>query len=196
MNTLKFTDADLKANREGHLSDAQQKRLDADVDMIQRHSKYMLWGYGLMFGVIALIALINGVREASSANINQLISSSDATGFVVMIGLFVFMAAIMGGSYWWSMCGLTHSKIRIIEGTADVISTYTTVKGMRVPLNRLRIHRGWFSRFTFHFQDAESLRYFKNGRRYRVYYLPYAMPQALSAEEIEPEKAKRRPHET
>jgi hypothetical protein len=52
------------------------------------------------------------------------------------------------------------------------------------------VRRNWYSRVTFHFADAESLRHFKNGTRYRVYYLPYAMPQALSAEEIKPEKAK------
>ena len=190
MNTLNFNDADLKANREGRLSDAQQKRLDTDVAMIQRHSKYMFWGYGLMFAVITLIAVFNAAKDAA-ANPDQLISSSDATGFVVMGGLFVFMAAVMGGSYWWSMRSLNSGSISTVEGTAEIISTYTTVKGMRVPLNRLRLRRGWFSRFTFHFQDKESLRYFKNGTRYRVYYLPYAMPQALSAEEIEPEKAKR-----
>ena len=45
MNTLNFNDADLKANREGRLSDAQAKRLDTDVEIIQQKTRYTR-GYG------------------------------------------------------------------------------------------------------------------------------------------------------
>lgn len=190
MNTLNFNDADLKANREGRLSDAQQKRLDTDVEMIQRHSRYMLWFIGITVTLLAVGGMISEFRK-SGQDLNALFSPPQVTGVIVMIVMFGFLFLIAIGSYWWSMRGLTQGAIRTVEGTAEVISTFTTVRGMRVPLNRVRLRRSWYSRFTFHFQDKESLRYFKNGTRYRVYYLPYAMPQALSAEEIKPEKPKR-----
>jgi len=190
MNTLNFNDADLKANREGRLSDAQQKRLNVDLDMIHQHSKYMLWFMGAIFAVIFISGIINEIR-ATRRGLETVFQPDNLTGYVRIGATFLMLTGFVAVGYWWGMRGLTNGTIRTVEGTADIISTFITVKGRRVPLNRLRLRRSWYSRFTFHFDDSQSLRYFKNGRRYCVYYLPYAMPQALSAEEIEPEKAKR-----
>jgi hypothetical protein len=74
MNTLNFNDADLKANREGRLSDAQQKRLNTDVAMIRQHSKYMLWVFAATFAVMAIVVVFNKFKEEGQ-DLNKLFSS-------------------------------------------------------------------------------------------------------------------------
>jgi hypothetical protein len=54
MNTLNFNDADLKANREGRLSDAQMKRLEAETDPNRPQSKFML---RVLIGLSILLAI-------------------------------------------------------------------------------------------------------------------------------------------
>jgi hypothetical protein len=190
MYVLKFTPEDLEANRRGELTDAQQKRLDEQIDMLQRHNKWMIRFFGAMFLVMMGIGMVMTFNEAGLDG-NPALTNSDLTGLGVMVVLLIFMFAVVIGGTWWGMRGLTHGAVRSVEGTAKVISTYTTVRGMRVPMHRLKLRRNLFRTFTIYFQDAGSLKHFKHGTRYRLYYLAYGMPYALSAEEITEEKAKR-----
>jgi hypothetical protein len=188
MNTLNFNDADLKANREGRLSDAQKKRLDAQVAQIRRVTG---WTIALIIGIIVSGSLIMLSRLNTSSEIIRYLISP----LTIYIGFGVILIGMLGLFYLFSISSIRNIKIHIVEGTAEVTSTFTTVLfnqiPQRLPINRLQLHRIRNRMFTFQFSDSESLRYFENGKHYRVYYLSQLTPFALSAEEIEPEKAKR-----
>jgi hypothetical protein len=188
MNTLHFNDADLKANREGRLSDAQIKRFEAEVGQLLR---VIGWTVAIIIGIAVAGSLIMLSRLHSGRLITQYLISP----LKIYIGFGVFLTVALGLFYLLRIHSIRNTKIHIVKGTAEVTSTFTTIWmnriPQRLPVNRLQLHRSRSLPFVFHFPDTASLRYFENGKRYRVYYLPYITPRALSAEEIEPEKAKR-----
>jgi hypothetical protein len=189
MYPLKFNEADLNANRQGVLSDAQRKRIDADVETILKYSKYMMLIFGLC---IALVVVVTFVGEYRSVNgdLSQLLSQNNLTGFGIMAMMFIVIYAILIVWNRWSVMRLSQGEVMSVEGTAEAVSTYSYARGGRYPMHRVYLHRGWFRRFTLYFPTAEPLRHFKQGRLYRVYYVRYAMPYPLSVEEID-EKDKR-----
>lgn len=195
MNTLNFNDADLKANREGHLSDAQAKRLDAEADQIQQQSKVILWVCTGVLILLTLGILINTYTYFGQDLPTQL-SRMTSTGFVAIAAVFISVFMGMVFVYTRNTNSFTNEPIRIIQGTAEVVRTHITTRdGKKVPVYQLILHSNWYTWFTFTFSDEASLRYFESGRLYRiyylVYYLPWARPQALSMEEIHTEKTKR-----
>jgi hypothetical protein len=190
MNTLNFNDADLKANREGRLSDAQAKRVEAQAAQFR---KVVRWIIVLMVLVIVggSMMMISMSHAAYEGRMNQSLISA----LTLYIGVGLIFIVMLGLFYVLSLYSITHARVKAVEGRADVLSTYTTVWmnkiPQRLPVNRLQLHRSRNRMSAFHFSDIVSLRYFENGKHYRVYYLSQLTPFALSAEEIEPEKAKR-----
>lgn len=204
MNTLKFNDADLKANREGRLSDAQAKRFDIEVDRLQVQRKYSLWSgvtvFSLAFiAMVIIAALMSGIvivqyafnGDQDSARLSSTVIVSVLVMILILVvSLLIFIVFLI--NYALRIHSLTSAPIRSIEGQAEVFYfSASNPEEDNKPGNRLILHTSRYSLFTFNFDKPESLRPFENGLYYRVYYLPYAEPQALSAEEIEPEKAKR-----
>lgn len=189
MYTLRFTDVDLEANRQGYLSDAQRKRIDADVDMMRRQGRYLVWFFGAL---IVFLVVVGGVMEFNNADrdMSKFLSPSNLQGFAIMVVMFTGIMSLAMLSNWWTLRRYSQANIRTVEGRVEVVKGETSVRGMRVPVYNVKIRRGLFSFFVFRFQDSASLKHFKHDKHYRVYYIPYAIPQALSAEEIE-EKAKR-----
>ena len=188
MNTLNFNDADLKANREGRLSDAQAKRFDAELDQIQQWSKLGLWVTAGAFALVTIGIMINTYTYLGK-DLATILSRLASFGFVIVI--IVFMAVFLPLVYihGWSASSFVNEPIRMIQGTAEVVKTHITTRdGKRTPVNKLVLHSNWYTWLTFTFADEDSLRYFESGHHYRiyylVYYLPWPRPQALSAEEI------------
>jgi len=190
MYTLRFSDVDLEANRQGYLSDAQRKRLDSDVDMLRRQSKAVVWFFAA-FAVFILV--VGGISEFNNAgrDMDKFLSPSNIAGFAIMIIMFGGIMSVSMLWSWWTTRRYEQGNIRTVEGRAEVVRGEMNVRGMRTPIYNVKIWRGMFSRFIFRFQDSDSLEHFKHGKRYRVYYIPYAIPQALSCEEIYDEKDKR-----
>jgi hypothetical protein len=182
MYTLDFTPSDLHANRQGFLSEAQEQRRDADVVMVRTQGRQVIWFFAAFF-VFAIVG--GGLIEYNNAgqDLAKFLSPSNILGFKIAgaglsgMMLFTFVAG------WWSARSLAHASLRSVEGTAHLVDEIMGRGGMTQAYN-LELRRGRFSKFTFRFQNASSMAYFQEGRRYRVYYLPYAIPQALSAEEL------------
>jgi|GEM_PF-1337140 len=182
MYTLDFTLPDLDANRQGVLSDFQRQRLDQDVRIMKKQGRQAIWFYGAFF-IFAIVG--GGVVEYNDAgqDLTRLLSPSNLMGFAIAgVGLScMVIVTIVSG--WWSARSLTHASIRTVEGTAHLVNEVRGKHGMTRAYN-VELRRGRFSKFTFRFQNAASMRYFEEGVPYRVYYLPYVLPQALSAEEL------------
>jgi hypothetical protein len=190
MYTLRFSDVDLEANRQGYLSDAQRKRLDADVDMLRQQSKYVVWFFAA-FAVFILV--VGGISEFNNAgrDMDKFLSPSNIQGFAIMIVMFSGIMIVASLWSWWTTRRYEQGTIRTVEGRAEVVRGDMTLRGIRTSIYNVKIRRGIFSRFIFRFQDSDSLDHFKHGKHYRVYYIPYAIPQALSCEEVYDEKDKR-----
>jgi hypothetical protein len=199
MNTLHFNDADLKANREGRLSDAQQKRLDVTIQIIKRDQKSDLWFMMMLAGSIVAAGLIIFFHDKSQ-NMETATLLADLTVYARVSLIFIVGIGLVALYRWGHVRRLTQPEIRVIEGRADTASGFVMTKGFgnnrwfeparRVPLNKLELQRPGYGAFTFQFSDKASLRYFKNGKRYRIYYLLMGDPYLLSAEKLEPEKTK------
>lgn len=183
MYTLEFTERDLEANQQGLLSEFQQKRLDADVDMIRRQGKTTIKFFGIFFVFIVVVGLISEYNNAHG-DLEKLFSRSNLTGFAIAGVLFTFLLVVGVVSNWWSVRSLSRASIRTVEGIAHVVTGTVSSRGGRYPVYNVEIRRGMFSKTIFRFQNDASLRYFTEGRPYRVYYLKYVLPVALSAEEL------------
>jgi hypothetical protein len=193
MNILNFNEADLEANRAGHLTERQQKRLEPTVSKLQQERKSLRWFMAIGLVVIVVVALIIAFSNAPYGHMTpQLQANLTAVVRVVLVSIIVMGLVDLRG--WARLRELMHPTIHMIEGAADVTSAFTTAQGIknsywakRTPLNRVQVHQPGYGPFAFHFVDKASLRYFKQGCRYRFYYLLIGDPYLLSAEESQPE---------
>jgi uncharacterized membrane protein len=174
MYTLQFNNTDLEANRRGVLSETQRQRLNADVATLRQYSRQTM---RFFLGFLIFVMVAGGAIEIHNG------TSGNQVGYL--------MAAISLGSIFtftglyskWATHRFSTSSIRTVEGIAHLVIKEQLVRGVRVQVRNLELKRGGLRRkFTFIFQDSASLSYFQEGERYRVYYLAYALPQALSAE--------------
>jgi hypothetical protein len=187
MNSLRFSPADLEANREGRLTDAQRKRLDADMELMHRQGRSIALGF-------AGLCVFNVVMNASTAydkvgqDVSKLFSGESLTTLLNSLALVIAIPCLVLLGYRLVIKAFAQGTIRSIEGKVYIINR----NSFRTPsFYKVQIWHGllWT---TFYFEDAGSLTYFQSGQRYRVYYLSsYVWRQALSTEEIPDEKAKR-----
>lgn len=185
MYTLHFSPDDLDANRQGCLSEAQQTRLNQDVAMLRRQGRWTVMGFLVMFVVLFGVGGLNEYRNAGE-NLSKLLTPPTLMGFGIMGGMFVLVTTISLGVNAWTINRFASGRIHTVEGRAKL----KTVTG-RYGSKGYTVKIGGFGGVTFTFMSEQSQRYFREGRSYRVYYLPYMVPQALSTEEIETENAKR-----
>jgi hypothetical protein len=189
MNTLRFTQADLEANREGRLSDAQIKRLDGEIDTLRRQVRPKAIGFAVM--LMLNFAFRWTVDHAGKPSDKGPFSDINMVLFVLvcaaLVGCFVFVLE------WFSAQMFARSTLHNIEGEVQVINSYTRFLFWKTPVYKVRIWRNSFFRWkTFQFPDADSLAYFESGKNYRISYLPHIdQTRVLSCEEILDEKVKR-----
>lgn len=185
MYSLQFDEMDLACNRQGELSAAQRARVDADAAMIRRQSWLTLVFIG---GFVAFMLVVGAVIEFNNAggDLNALFSETNRNALGVLVLGLGFIVTVAMLFTWWSVRRFQYGKIRTVEGSVWIEDKDVYIKGMKLRKREVQVRTGRFRKFTFRFQDARSLAYFRNGKRYRVYYLPYAIPQALSAERLDP----------
>jgi hypothetical protein len=184
MQTLEFTPLDVGANRQGVLSASQQQRLAIEAKALHGCGQRIILAFAVFFGAAILVAAVSAYN-INGQNLNQLFSEASLTRCAPMIfcltGLLFWMVVLE----WWSTASYanTHQPIQSIEGTARVVNGLMhNDRYMQTYRLELRYDHGGTE--TFHFRNADSLQYFKEGRRYRVYYRPVKIPQLLSAEEL------------
>jgi hypothetical protein len=215
MNTLHFNDADLKANREGRLSDAQRKRLNDEIDRMSWQTKHG----GLLFALYTFVLLLGGLALIDARLRQQLLFMLSFKDLYSSLFL-VFTVSIWLGLPmlwdWWIVRRYAQGHIYTMEGenvhtpwgwglwkrifkkmprTGKTVFVPTKLrKRTRIKVMLVKIRSRGGREITFSFRGEKPGFYFQPGRRYRIYYLSYYlradMPQILSAEEIEPEKAK------
>jgi hypothetical protein len=189
MNTLHFTPADLEANREGRLSDAQIKKLDADLDTLRRQvrPKAISFAVILMINFAVRWTLDHSDKKPANGPFSDVGMVAMVLVMVVLVGCFVFALE------WFSVRMFARSTLHHVEGEAQVINSHTRFLWWRTPIYKVKIWRNPLLRWkTFQFAEADSLAYFESGRRYRVSYLPhFDQTRVLSCEEIYDEKAKK-----
>jgi hypothetical protein len=216
MNTLNFNDADLKANREGRLSDAQRKRLNDEVDRMSWQTKHG----GLLFALNTFIVLLGGLAFIDARLRQQLLfmlSFKDLHSSLFLVFTVSIWLGLPVLWDWWIVRRYVQGHIYTIEGEnvrvpgemrkrsfkkmirADhpgkaILVSMKLRKRIRIKVRQVKIRSARLQEMTFLFRAEKPGFYFKPGQRYRVYYLVYylsTIPQPLSVEEIEPEKAKR-----
>jgi hypothetical protein len=181
MYKLEFTSQDLEANRQGTLSEAQEQRRNADVDMLKKQGQQVIWFFAAFF-VFAIVG--GGFIEFNNAgrDLNKFLSPSNILGFkIAVVGLTCLMLFTLL-SAWWNARSLAHAPLRAVEGKAHIVDQDISRGGH---VYNIELRRGYFKKFTFRFQNAASLSHFVEGRHYRVYYLPHGIPQALSTEALD-----------
>jgi hypothetical protein len=182
--TLRFTQADLECNRQGYLSEEQRQKVNAHVRMMNTNARRTMGCFAVVLPLMLIVGVISEVNNAGG-DLSRFLAEGNRIGFLVTYGMFFLICLVAGLYTYWTTQRYSRGNIRSVEGVALLIQKDVYVRGMKLRANNLELRRGRWRKTTFRFQDAESLRYFKDGRRYRVYYLPYAIPQALSAERIE-----------
>jgi hypothetical protein len=213
MNTMHFTEVDLKANREGRLSDAQRKRLNYEIDRMPWQPRHA----GLLFALYTLILLLGSLAVLDPLFRQELLymlSLKDIRSSLRLVfTLSVWLGLPMFWDWWivrrygqghihtmegenahapWGKCSFEKVIRGNRPGKTVLISTKLR-KRIRIKIMPVKIRGGWrWPEMSFLFCGEKPGFYFKPGHRYRVYYLLfYGMPHVLSAEEIEPEKTKR-----
>ncbi|HEX6749662.1 MAG TPA: hypothetical protein VF092_20390 [Longimicrobium sp.] len=182
MYTLRFDENDLAHDRRGYLSEPQRQLAEHNAATMRTQGLQALRWFGAWF---ALILVAGAVVELGRAGWDPArLTPSGGQGLGIAAALLVVMFAIAAGSALWSTRRYHRGAIRSVEGVARVVDKQVWHGGPH-PVRNLELRRGLFRKFTFRFQDAESLGYFRGGARYRVYYLPAAIPIALSAEKLD-----------
>jgi hypothetical protein len=171
---IRFTPADLTANRRGELTVDQQLRLEgiagARTRWANTTTKWTVAGLVALFGVGLVIELRNG---------------APAFAFLTFTGLAAFfaVAVVMGNR---STRGLRNRRLSMADGVAElaVESRQFSVRGGRYTAYELQL-RGGTGRRVFPFNDQASLDEMPAGQWLRLYFLETTpFPVVLSYEVV------------
>jgi hypothetical protein len=175
MPALSFTDADLKANREGRLMDAQLQQLEKRLAEKRRSNRIVLPIAGLGFGAILLLGLLLVANDSLSQTRPQ-DALALAFGMIVVCSL---LYAVVAAAAWWPIRAASRGDIH--QATAVCEMFYRPYgKDEEKATYVLKIRKRWIGTQTIYVQDVDSLRH---GQRYRVYYLEDNPLMILSWEE-------------
>ncbi len=166
--TMKFSDDDLAANRQGRVSNGQRGKVSADV-------RFRLFALGI-FSVIAGIVVFGIAVMSHLAVIVQV-------AFLVLTALIVVLVVVGWFVYARSV---SNQPVSFSEGPAKVLN-YSTIG---VGVGYRRVKELTVGKKTFSLKSKDTIEAFENNGPYRVYYLHYLLGELLlSAERVnEPEK--------
>ena len=172
---LDFTDDDLAANRAGRLSPAQQTRMGKT----QGQGQIANIVFGIVFVVVlAVIAFIvlPPLFAPQPAN-----SSAVPPGIIVLV--IVVVLGIIGLSFLRTrrkLRGVT-GAVLAVEGEAkgNVKATGNVDQADLMMMYRLKV-----GSVTFALHSADQVAAFRDGARYRAYYVKGTLPILISAEPV------------
>ena len=166
--------------RAGQLSPRQRDRVDAIHAMRQRGTRWTLIAFIIFIPALFGVGLFNEVRVAGRAALQTSLPVLGLLGgiFVIILGLSAFSQVLVSAD-------ARQQRITVAEGKAHVINVPSNWQ-RRYSRYELHLRRRGLNRTVIRFTTAHSLRYFREGRHYRLYYIPYyPLPIPLSAEEVE-----------
>lgn len=151
MPVLNFTDDDLRANREGHLSERQHYRLLS----LRRRSIQI--GVGTLVTLIFITTTVLYLGWLNSSTILNVLGTGLIVINAVMVGMF--------GRHWMRLTGdLNKREVAIVEGAMERVVR----PQRRVNSYLLRIGDAEFS------VNKDTFRLFRHETPYRLYVAPYA----------------------
>jgi len=172
MDVFGFSSADLQTNRAGELTDAQRERVTA---VYQQYLRGIIPTLGIIGAIMVSAVVISLVRDFLS--LDGLSLDDLARGLPIclpLVSLVVLIAVV--GSYWLTG-NLRRGRIQVAEGVARL---KTGLYRGHTPYYQAKI-----GRHTFHLMNATQFGAFKEGERYRVYYVKYWPDVILSGERVE-----------
>ena len=180
---LDFDATDLQANREGRLTPRQRERVESIHASRQRGARWTLIAFLIFIPALLGVGLLNEYRQSNGVDISTFVQTQlpilgiMAGLFAVMLGISAFSQILVSGS-------ARRQRITTAEGQAHIVNLEGNWK-RRYARYELHLRRSALNRTVIRFTTPHSLRYFQEGRRYRLYYIPYyPLPIVLSAEEI------------
>ena len=165
MEAVKFTDADLEANRNGTVTEAQRAKLGKTLGMTRGAT---ILGFGLFIIVIVAIGVYFFVFSDSGKALLQ--SNSDDTpvgpivvGVLAAVVVIIFLSSLRTLT---RMNDMARGKVSVAEGTAK-LKTYSERTGIGIGMRSYQIKIG---KTNFHVQSA-VFNAFVEGGSYRVFYI-------------------------
>jgi uncharacterized protein (UPF0333 family) len=172
---LDFTDDDLVANRAGRLSPAQQARMTKT----QGRGQIANIVFGIVFVVMLVVIAIIVLPPALAPQPEH--SSAIPPGIIILV--VVVVVGIIGLSFL-----RTRRKLRGVTGA--VLSTEGEAKGsIRAGGNVdqgdvMTMYRIKVGSVTFAVSRSDQVTAFRDGARYRAYYVQGTLPILISAEPL------------
>jgi hypothetical protein len=182
MLPLKFNETDVAANREGRLTDAQRKRINAYREAMDQQGKLLVQILATMIiFVFAGVQFIIFVTEHYSLSeiIESILRTLPIPAFCIAV--YVIGMRLMNAI---SRRKLTQESVQTALGTAQ----FATHRAGNKTFYRLFLRTPLRSYLMFQFEESESLSNFDEGQAYRVYYLRGLSPYLLSAECLTPDE--------
>lgn len=162
---LKFNEADLEANREGHITHEQSNRLLQSI----RREIVITWEVFIIFILVLFFASANAPLLGNR-------TSTDKTNFIQLI--VIVTLPILGGASFWRWYTLRE----------DLRGGSVSIAG-KVQFRKPHARGGAFvlaiSTQTFRIGSKEVFLAFYHNKPYHIYYVPRTKC-VLSAEPIEP----------
>lgn len=182
MYDLNFTDADLKANRAGYLTEKQRENVQSMIAMNYRNARYTVLFFAVFVPILMVVGLFIELDKTTEA-LSEFLPKY-AVVALVPIGFTLVV----------SMIGLIDSRQRSRNAREEIISTVEgPVRLVIAPKSfsnryaayNLEVRQGRFKKMVFRFSNDRFARYFVDGEEYRVYYIRYApLHLVLSVERV------------
>jgi hypothetical protein len=176
-----FTPADVSANRQGQLT-AEQENLVASIHQFrQRGTRRTVIAFIVFFFVLMVIGA--GIELSKWDGTLSDFGREMGPIFLMIAGIFAAILTIGAISSLIVAQDAKRRRVSVAEGKARIFSGIVYGRYMR---HQLILTQGMLPRTTFRFAAEPPLRQFKEGTRYRVYYIKfYPLPIILSAEELD-----------
>jgi hypothetical protein len=178
---VEFTQEDIEANHQGRLTPRQEQIISTAYQTRQRDTfRTAKWFVASFVALLAVGVIIEYSAQPASLDV-----------FIARQGpIFLFVAVMLLGILGVSLIlgrglntDLRNRRVRVAEGTADVLTKQAYSKGMAYMRYELRLKRGRSTVKLFRLGNPSSLANFEVGQSYRVYYIEYyQLPIILSAE--------------
>jgi hypothetical protein len=145
------------------LTEAQRERVAA---VYRQFLRGITRSVGIIGAIMTSAAVISWVRD--------FLFREGVLPLSLWLYLFVILALIIGGGGYWLARDLRRGRIQVAEGMARL---KTGLDGRRTPYYHAKI-----GGHTFDLMSATEFGAFKEGERYRVYYVRYWPDVILSVE--------------
>lgn len=172
MQVFEFSPADLEANRNGWVTEAQRLKIEAKRRAMTRGVKGTTLAYMLFFpGLMVVAVLVENPKDLLQP-----------AYWVFIGGLLVFLMGALGLSLsltHWLHRDARRMRIHVAAGVAK-----TRTRVVHVRMSRFELHELNLGRKRFRFESAGQLAAFQAGERYRVYYVPVAPLEVILSAEL------------